>query len=284
MNEQEEETSIRSMKSIGWLLDHHKTKESDRQKMIADLTLNPGDHILDLGCGPGLWTESFMKEVAPEGRVTGIDIDPDYIQYAKTYNHTSQYSDKITFEVGNFHEIPYPNHTFDMVFCGNFFQFVEEPEKLLEEIKRVTKKGGRISEKSFDGSALIFHPMDSVLIHRVLTATAHSLAENPVCPPFNCYFDNYIGRKNRGFFRKSGLADITTCAYAIQKYFPLSEPERRYIENNARWYLDIARDFLTEEDITAWTDCFDQNSDRYIMDSEDFYYCMVEIMSIGTHE
>ncbi len=42
--------------SLEWLLDHHRTKEEERRRMVADLNLKPGDTILDLGCGPGLWT------------------------------------------------------------------------------------------------------------------------------------------------------------------------------------------------------------------------------------
>lgn len=276
------DASTHGLETLDWLLDHHETKRRERQMMIQDLKIRPGDHLLDLGCGPGLWTASFMERVAPDGKVVGIDLDANYIKYARARNQDNVHANRITFDVADFNQIPYEDDTFDVVFCGNCFQFVKDHDALFKEIKRVTRPGGRIAEKSFDGSLMVLHPMDTVLLHRVLTATARSLAENPVCPPFNLYFDNYVGRKNRGLFRQAGLADLETHAYAIHKYYPLSGAERRYIAGNARWYLDIGRDFLTREERDAWADCFDPTKPSYIMDSEDFYFCMVEIMTIGT--
>ena len=63
--------------SLEWLLDHHKTKEQERRRMVADLNLAPGDAILDLGCGPGLWAPLFAEKVKPNGRVVGVDVSPE---------------------------------------------------------------------------------------------------------------------------------------------------------------------------------------------------------------
>ena len=70
-------TSFQSKKglelaSLEWLLDHHRTKKQERRRMVANLNLKPGDAILDLGCGPGLWTPLFAEKVKPNGRLLGL--------------------------------------------------------------------------------------------------------------------------------------------------------------------------------------------------------------------
>ena len=39
--------------------------------------------VLDLGCGPGLWSSMFAEKVKPNGRVVGVDIDSRWIDYAE---------------------------------------------------------------------------------------------------------------------------------------------------------------------------------------------------------
>ena len=61
--------------NIQWQLDHHLAKKQHRQKIVDNLHLQPGDVVLDLGCGPGFWSSMLAEKVKPNGRVIGIDID-----------------------------------------------------------------------------------------------------------------------------------------------------------------------------------------------------------------
>jgi SAM-dependent methyltransferase len=65
--------------TVEWLLDHHKTKLQERRETVDDLNIKAGDVILDLGCGPGLWTHLLAEKVKPNGRVVGVDFSPDLI-------------------------------------------------------------------------------------------------------------------------------------------------------------------------------------------------------------
>ncbi len=67
---------------VSWLADHHVTKLQERQHMVDDLQFKPGEVILDLGCGPGLWSQMIAEYVQPNGRVVGVDLDPALTHYA----------------------------------------------------------------------------------------------------------------------------------------------------------------------------------------------------------
>src|SRR5665647_1326018 len=110
-------------------------------------------------------------------------------------------SDIIEFRKDDFYDASFDNDTFDLTFFGNCFAYVTDYFKIIEEMKRVTKNGGRIAAKDFDGGLFIVHPIEPQLSLKILAAAAQALKENPLEPPF----DNFTGRKLHGLFLQAGL-------------------------------------------------------------------------------
>jgi hypothetical protein len=125
---------------------------------------------------------------------------------------------------------------------------------------------------------LVLHPAEPELCLKVATAAAHAIHLNAPEP----YFDNFFGRKLNGLFNAAGFTDVATTSYAIQKTYPLTAATKRYITNNATWYSTTGLEFLTDEDLKTWESYFDDSSVDYILDSKEFYYCMLEVISVGT--
>lgn len=264
--------------TVEWLLDHHKTKLHERRETVDNFNLKPGDVVLDLGCGPGLWTHLLAEKVKPNGRVVGLDFSQNLIKCAMENLKNDPLSKIIEFRKENFYDISFEENTFDFIFFGNCFAYISDYFKVLEEMKRVTKKGGRIAAKDFDGALFIVHPIEPHLSLKILTAAAQVLKENPLEHQFN----NFIGRKMHGLFLQAGFKDVSTTSHAIQKLSPLTPEAKRYITGNAEWHAKIGSPYLSEEDLKQWRAHFDPNSDNYILDLKEFYFCMLEVLTIGT--
>jgi trans-aconitate methyltransferase len=61
-------------------------------KVIQYLGPQPGDHILDIGCGDGQLTSTIAQSVGPTGRVLGLDASPSFIETAQSDNTVSHCS------------------------------------------------------------------------------------------------------------------------------------------------------------------------------------------------
>ena len=266
------------LSSVGWLLDHHHAKEAERRRMVDDLRLRTRDRVLDSASGPGLWSRLFAEKVYPGGRVVALDFSPELLGYARATLREDPLGDVIDLVLGEFNLLPFADAAFDVVFLGNCFCYAEDIPALLRMHRYVTRAGGRVISKEFDGGAVIFHPVDPVLTLKVLTGAAEALVHH--AGPSR--FDNFVGRKMHGMFFEAGFAAVATRSYAIQKHAPLSPATRRYIRSNAEWYGRMAHPYLSDDEQDTWAHAFDTDSDACVLDRPDFYFSMIETVTEGT--
>ena len=99
------------------------------RKLILD-QITPESIILDLGAGAGIVSQMNFLGIA--GKVHGVDLDKRVLD--NPFLDEGKLSDA--------GEIPYPNEHFDLVFCDNVFEHLENPEKVFNEVHRVLKSKG----------------------------------------------------------------------------------------------------------------------------------------------
>lgn len=105
--------------------------------------LQPGETVLDLGSGAGLDSIVASRFVGPTGRVIGIDLNPSMCLKAQA--HAAATGTTMECHEGRMEDIPLPDATADVVISNGVINLSFRKRKVVEEMFRVLKPGGRIS-------------------------------------------------------------------------------------------------------------------------------------------
>ena len=121
------------------------------QESNANLT------ILDVGAGSGTVTATLAKHVSPNGRATGVDIDPKTIPRARAIAQMAGV-ENVSFQEGDVFKLPFTDGTFDITFCHQILVHLNTPWEALREMLRVTKPGGVVAAREGDYQTECFWP------------------------------------------------------------------------------------------------------------------------------
>jgi SAM-dependent methyltransferase len=105
--------------------------------------LEPGDRVLDLGCGAGTDTLVAAQMVGPEGWVIGIDMTLEML--AKARRAADELGpENVELMEADAEHLPFPDASFDVVISNGVIDLVPDKEAVFAEIFRVLRPGGRI--------------------------------------------------------------------------------------------------------------------------------------------
>lgn len=114
-----------------------------KTRLIEQANIQPGQHVLDLGCGTGTLAV-MVKQMQPSAEVVGLDADPEMLKVAKY--KSSQQNAPVKFDVGFTNKLPYPDESFDRILSSIMIHHLKTPDKetTAHEVLRVLKPGGQL--------------------------------------------------------------------------------------------------------------------------------------------
>jgi arsenite methyltransferase len=108
--------------------------------LINDLGIKVGERVLDVGAGTGLLAVHVAGIVGPSGKVVAIDPLPLRIALAQ-----KKAPPQLEVSVGNAEDLSaFAASSFDVVYLNSVIHWISDKPKVLQEIRRVLKPGGRL--------------------------------------------------------------------------------------------------------------------------------------------
>jgi ubiquinone/menaquinone biosynthesis C-methylase UbiE len=112
-----------------------------RRANFDALRPEPGQHLLDIGCGNGLLTEELALATGPGGQVTGIDLSADMLAPARERLKDMPW---VTLHEAGADAIPLPDQSVDGAMSVQVFEYIPDVAPALAEAARVIRPGGRL--------------------------------------------------------------------------------------------------------------------------------------------
>lgn len=153
--------------------------------------------VLDVGCGTGEIVLRLGREF-PRISLVGIDVHEPHLELARERGRAL--GGRAEFRAGDAFALDFADGEFDLTLCRHMLQAVPEPTRVLAEMKRVTRRGGRLHVVAEDYGMIHCHPcaVDGDRFWR----------EGPITLGQRTGTDLHGGRKAFAWLHALGLVDI----------------------------------------------------------------------------
>jgi SAM-dependent methyltransferase len=140
------------------VLRSHRWRTAENSAAYLLPHLEPGQSLLDVGCGPGTITADLARRVG-RGAVIGIDRSPDVVAAAAAAHADSG----AEFRTADLYDLPFDDDAFDVVHAHQVLQHLSDPEAALVEMRRVCRPGGIVAVRDADYGGFRWAPVSATL-------------------------------------------------------------------------------------------------------------------------
>jgi ubiquinone/menaquinone biosynthesis C-methylase UbiE len=119
-------------------MESHHSDITEQTLVLMDI--QPGDRILDLGCGTG-WASRRMARIATTGEVVGLDVADEMLRRAEQLSSAFR---NVRYAWGSAENIPEADNAFSKVLSVESFYYYADQGKALDELRRVMAAGAKL--------------------------------------------------------------------------------------------------------------------------------------------
>lgn len=120
-----------------------------REAILAEVGLDEGMRVADVGAGTGLFVPLFAKAVGEGGKVYAVDISPRFLEHLRERSRAAGL-DQVEVVEGTEDSVQLPEASVDVVFVCDTYHHFSKPGASLASIHRALRPGGRLVVVEFD--------------------------------------------------------------------------------------------------------------------------------------
>jgi len=168
-----------------------------RRRFLKFVPVRSGERVLEVGCGTGVVVRDLAGLVGRRGEVVGVDASRRLLDRARALSRETARHARIAWRVADAASLPFAANRFDAALAVTVILHVADPLRVVREMARVTRPGGRVAVQDQDfGVVAVTHP-DRALTERIMRGVAQRVYEEP-----------HSGRRLPGLLRAAGLVDV----------------------------------------------------------------------------
>jgi ubiquinone/menaquinone biosynthesis C-methylase UbiE len=246
---------------------HFLACRSTYLELLDQVGLRRGWRVLDAGCGSGSFLPRLAELVGPEGEVTGVDLAPENVELAAARSTVCP----LRTDQGDLLRLPYPDASFDAVWCANAVQYLDDDElrRALGEFRRVVRPGGVVAVKDLDASLVTVRPGDPFLF-------ADFFRRAGAAPGYARQL--LRARDLYRWFTEAGLVGVRQQAVLSEHFAPLSPAEWAFYGPSC---TSVARQALGLGSPGEWELFLSQADSRHPLHDPSGYICEGNVLAVA---
>src|SRR5213080_1235206 len=196
-----------------------------QQRRVCAMLNGRVGRVLDIGCGPGLMTETLVER---GGEVWGVDFLESALAWARAEAEKASWGDRAHYVVGDAQALPFSAATFDTVIAMGVLEYLSDAQRFVSEARRVLRPGGLLVAAVPSRIApyhLVYGFLERAVapfyrrLRRLVTGSVRrgDIPDHPRRPLAPWRLDRILARAR---FRRQARAFSHFCFYPLDRFCP----------------------------------------------------------------
>jgi demethylmenaquinone methyltransferase/2-methoxy-6-polyprenyl-1,4-benzoquinol methylase len=207
----------------------------------------------------------LAEAVGPAGHVTGLDRSSEFLHLAEDFVKNSGLSNRISFQQGDVHHLPFDDAEFDWVWSVDCVGYpgVGDPPPLVRELARIVRPGGNVAILTWTSQKLLpgYLLLEARLNVTSATIMQHLKAKKPE--------SNFM--RGLGWFHDAGLEDVRARTFVGEAAAPLDKKIRTALISFFQMLWGDPLPGISEEDWKEYERLCLPDSPDFILNASDYY-------------